>query len=241
MTQNWHEIWNRRALDGPLNLAQLVRLDGFDAGAGHIEARDWQAYCDTIGKKLGIQHRDSVFEIGCGAGAFLFALLKTWTLEVGGLDYSTSLIDVARKAIPKGHFQVGDACSVSGEPRYDYVISNSLFHYLTDESAAVVLDKMITKARVAIAISEVPDISTKTESENLRRSALGPEEYKAKYRGLDHSYYARSWFMRRARACGLTIEIFDGCVPNYAQNRYRFNVIMRKASVSSADRGEEKG
>jgi trans-aconitate methyltransferase len=231
MTQSWLEIWNRRVANGPLDLAQLVRLDGFDIGAGRIEAQDWQAYCDIIGRKLGVQNGHSVFEVGCGAGAFLFALRKTWALEIGGLDYSTSLIGVAREAIPNGQFQVGDARGVSVELQYDYVIANSLFHYLSDEAGSVVLDKMISKAQIATAILDVPDVSTMTELEGLRRSVLGPKEYEIKHRGLEHTYYAREWFMQRARARGLSVEIFDGCVPNYAQNRFRFGVIMRKASA----------
>jgi trans-aconitate methyltransferase len=231
MTQSWQEIWNRRVADSPLDLALLVRLDGFDTGAGRIEAKDWQAYCDIIGRKLGVQNGDSVFEVGCGAGAFLFALLKTWALEIGGLDYSASLIGVAREAIPNGQFQVGDARDVSVGTQCDYVISNSVFHYLSREASSVVLDRMIAKARIAIAILDVPDVSAKTESENLRRSALGPKEYEEKNRGLEHTYYERDWFMQQARARRLSVEIFDGCVPNYLQNQFRFGAIVRKANA----------
>jgi SAM-dependent methyltransferase len=230
MTQSWLEIWNRRVADGPVDLAQLVRLDGFDTGAGRIEAQDWQAYCEIIGRKLGVRNGHSVFEVGCGAGAFLFALRKIWVLEIGGLDYSKSLIGVAREALPDGQFQLSDARGVSVEPQYDFVISNSVFHYLSDDAGSVVLDKMISKARIATAILEVPDASTKAESESLRRGVLGPKEYDEKNRGLEHTYYTRAWFMQRAQTLGLSAEIFDGCVPNYAQNQFRFGVIIRKPS-----------
>jgi SAM-dependent methyltransferase len=231
MTQSWQEIWNRRVSEGSLDLAQLVRLDGFDGGAGRIEAKDWQVYCDIIGKKLGIRNGHSVFEVGCGAGAFLFALRKTWAIEIGGLDYSTSLIDVARKAIPNGQFQVGDAREISVEPLYDYLIANGVFHYFNDECGSVVLERMINKARIAAAILDIPDVLTKTESESLRRDVLGPKEYEDKYRGLEHTYYTREWFMQKAPAHGLSVAVFDQCVPNYAQNRFRFGVVIRKASV----------
>lgn len=45
---------------------------------------------------------------------------------------------------------------------------------------------------------------------------LGPDEYDQKYRSLSHTYYRREWFAQRTGANVRSLEVFDGCVPNYA-------------------------
>jgi trans-aconitate methyltransferase len=231
MTQNWKEIWNRRttASEG-LELGALIKLDGFDTGAGHIEADDWRTYAARIAEKLGIRDGATIYEVGCGAGAFLYALRERHFLSVGGLDYSAGLIAVASHVMPDGDFKVLEAKAVKTVPQYDYVIANSVFHYFNLEYAAEVLDRMIKKASFAVAILEVPDLRTKDASEALRRDILSQEEYEKKYAGLEHTYYARDWFKAQATVRGLKCEMFDGCIPNYTQNRFRFGCIIRITS-----------
>ena len=72
---NWKEIWNRRTSNGEgVDLDALIKLDGFDTGAGRIDVADWRTYVEHIAEKLGIRNGETVFEVGCGAGAFLYAL-----------------------------------------------------------------------------------------------------------------------------------------------------------------------
>ncbi len=74
----WKAVWNKRAIsDQKIDLDTLVKLDGFDTGAGRIDVADWCAYVERIVKKLGIKECDTVFEIGCGSGAFLSALRES--------------------------------------------------------------------------------------------------------------------------------------------------------------------
>jgi trans-aconitate methyltransferase len=225
---NWKEIWNRRGGVGGVGLDALIKLDGFDSGAGRIEAVDWRTYAGIIADKLEMRDGKTVFEVGCGAGAFLYALRERFSLAVGGLDYSTGLIGAATCAMPDGKFQVVEANLLETETTYDYVIANSLFHYFGQDYASNVLGRMIKKAKVAVAVLDVPDMQTKGELEVLRRDALTQEEYEKKYAGLEHTYYRRDWFKSQTAAFGLTCEVFDGCVPNYAQNKFRFGVLLFK-------------
>jgi hypothetical protein len=48
--------------------------------------------------RLGIRSGDTVYELGCGAGAFLYPLWQRG-VKVGGLDYSSSLLDAARRGV----------------------------------------------------------------------------------------------------------------------------------------------
>lgn len=125
MTQSWKEIWNRRTGTGGGGLEDLIKLDGFDSGAGRIEATDWRTYTAIISNKLGICNGASVFEVGCGAGAFLYALREKTDLLVGGIDYAAGLVGAARPAMPDGCFEVLEANALEIEPQYDYVITNS--------------------------------------------------------------------------------------------------------------------
>ena len=232
MTQNWEEIWNRRPSSGRgEGLDALVKLDGFDTGAGYIEVADWRTYSVLIAEKLGIKNHTTAYEVGCGSGAFLYALRERYLLSVGGIDYSAGLIAAATRAMPDGEFKVIEAKALETTPQKDYVIANSVFQYFDLDYAAVVLDRMIKKAKVAIAVLDVPDLRSKDESEALRRDILTQEEYEKKYANLEHTYYARDWFKDKAKAHGLECELFNGCVPNYAQNRFRFGCIIRINSL----------
>jgi SAM-dependent methyltransferase len=228
---NWKEIWSKRGRvnGGDLDLKTLIELDGFDSGAGRIDAMDWQAYADVISKKLGVRDGATVFEVGCGAGAFLYALRQRHSLIVGGLDYSEGLISAAKVAMPDGDFLATEAKLLNPEITYDFVIANGVFHYFSCEYAAEVLARMLKKARIAVAILEIPDFQTRAESETIRRSMLSQDEYDKKYAGLEHTYYRRDWFNKQASAVSdFSCETFDGCIPNYVQNNFRFGVVLKK-------------
>lgn len=90
------------------------------------------------------------------------------------------------------------------------------------------IELMIEKAVIAVAVLEIPDAYTKEESERVRRDILTPEEYEKKYAGLEHTYYEREWFEEIAATHGLCYDIFDHCIPNYVQNKFRFDCIIRK-------------
>ncbi|HYC58070.1 MAG TPA: class I SAM-dependent methyltransferase [Thermoanaerobaculia bacterium] len=230
MTTNaWQKIWNgRSAPDGPLDLAALIRLDGFDSGVGRIEADDWRIFSAALGRKLGLADGASVYEVGCGAGAFLYALRECHSLRVGGLDYAQTLIETARRMMPDGDFVLAEAAALPVAPAYDHVIAHGVFHYFNLDHAERVLDRMLAKARLTVAVLEVPDARTMQESEATRAAGLTQEEYDKKYSGLAHTHYERSWFEQQAAARGLTVEIFDGFMPNHVLNAFRFGAIIRK-------------
>lgn len=227
---NWRDIWNRRDSSNieRLDLDSLIKLDGFDSGAGRIDSDDWRIYVQRIASMLKLKDGESVYEVGCGCGPFLYALCEQHSIVIGGNDYSVGLIDTVRTAFPCFDFQCIEASKIDSELNYDYVISNSVFQYFSLDYAFDVLNKMIIKAKKACVVLDVPDARSKEESEALRRDILTPGEYEKKYVGLSHTYYERKWFENIAAESGLTCEIFDGCVPNYRQNQFRFGCIIWK-------------
>lgn len=226
MKNNWKTIWNRRESCTAPDLSKLIALDGFDAGAGRIDAHDWRKYVATIAQKIGLRDGHSVYEVGCGSGAFLYAMRDIYQLHVGGLDYSANQVISARNAMPDGEFSECAAHELDTEQKFDFVISNSVFEYFQLDYAEKVLKNMILKSNLGIAVLDVPDLATRDKSEAVRASLLPPDEYEKKYAGLEHTYYARDWFREQARQHGMTCDVFDGCVPNYSQNCFRFGCVM---------------
>jgi cyclopropane fatty-acyl-phospholipid synthase-like methyltransferase len=142
---NCHDVWNRRhATNGQdLTLSDLIALDNFDAGAGRIEVDNWRQYAKIIAEKANITDGCSVFEMGCGVGAFLYALRELFQIDPSGIDYSNSLIDAAKRAMPDGLFETLEAARIDTNKKYDFVISNGVFHYFDLDYARIMIKKMM--------------------------------------------------------------------------------------------------
>lgn len=229
MTNRWREIWaERRALDGAPSLEQAIRLDGFDNYGNAVSAESWQSYVLELASRLGVVPTDSIFEVGCGSGAFLLPLCELGH-SVGGLDYSPGLIEAAQTLLPAAELRIGDAEDLDEFDHYDVVVAHSVFHYIPSlENAQRVLERMVRKAVKAVGIFDVPDLATRDRSIATRRSAEGSERYHHRYEGLEHLYYARQWFFATAKSLGLEAAIFDCRLPDYLNAPFRFNVVLRK-------------
>ncbi len=225
----WQGIWSERTLSNRSSLLQsLLAANGGDSGAGEILEENWLRYTEWITKVLKIKAGDSIFEVGCGSGAFLYPFWKRG-YKVTGVDRSEALIDIAKNAMPNVPFSVCDANAIPLDDKYDHVFSSSVFHYFPDlEYAEQVLVKMIQKAVKKIMICDVPDLASKKQAENFRRGELPLGEYDAKYRGLEHLYYSKKWFHEKLAGYNCHLEIFDQNLKDYGNNRFRFNVVISK-------------
>lgn len=230
MENRWKNIWEKRSLDSNYEstLAELIRLDGFDGKTGKIEIEAWLKYIEDIQKQIGIRDNDSVFEIGCGSGAFLYPFY-TQGHRVGGIDYSQALIKYA-KSLWNAPVECLEAIQVPVSPLFDIVLSNSVFFYFPDlDYAEQVITRMIEKSNRIVAILEIPDIKLYEVSEKMRRGVIGEEEYKIKYAGLEHLYYDRDWFISLGKKYGLDTFIMNQSIDQYKNNDFRFNCIFKKS------------
>lgn len=238
--ENWHPIWSKRGVTdaSALSIEALIRLDGYDTGAAQIAIADWLFYAKSLAERIDIRDGQSIFEVGCGAGAFLSALTAARNVSVGGIDYSSGLVENARQALPTGQFFVGDAELLAREPATDFVIANGVFHYFPLPKARAILKLMLAKAEFGVAVLDIPDRRSQAECEAVRRAALPAAEYERKYAGLEHTYYDRDWFADQVTETDWQCETVDGFIPNYGQNRFRFAALYRRAQTpsSSSDR-----
>lgn len=228
MSRSWKDIWAARQLDRGKDsiLERLMEADGLDTGFGSVSETAWREFSQRIAVDLNAARGTRVFEVGCGAGAFLYPFHER-QCHVGGLDQSPALIDYAREAMPEGTWTVNGAADLDPSDRWDIVLACGVFMYFPDlDYARVVIDRMIGKATRAVAILDVPDLGRKNEALAFRRGTLGDAEYEAKYRGLDHLFFDRGWMHDALIALGAkSVRIEDQQVSGYQNARFRFNAI----------------
>ncbi len=208
----WQEVWEKRELASPLE--ELLKYNGHADGVAKVPVGLWIDYVNDIKSKMGIAPEDSVYEVGCGAGAFL-SVLNQWG-RVGGCDFSSRQIEKIQEVIPHGCFDYLDARELEVIDKYDFVVSNSVFQYLGKDEAMKVFEKMRGKAKKGVGVFDIPNRVYEKQTEFVR--SQGIPDYKERYEGLAHTYY--------------DVEDFKGYDPVIIQGmpsiigRNRFGVII---------------
>ena len=195
MTNEWRKVWGRRRFeDGTPSLSDLIVADGFDTAFSAVTAEAWSEFVERTVDSLKLVAGDSLFDVGCGSGAFLYLPYQN-DVAVGGADYSESQIDFARVAMPNGDFTVCEANAINTSIPFDVVISCAVFQYFGSlDYAREVIQRMCRKATRAVAILNIPDAATAEAAMNYRQTAFGGQEaYEERYLGLDHQTYGREW------------------------------------------------
>lgn len=229
--RTWATIWEARQLDPERSslLAQLMAADGFDSGFGNVDEAAWLRYVGMVEDQLGIAPGSSVYEVGCGAGAFVYPLYQAGC-PIGALDASETLLGYAARVMPNATLCRAEAAALDPSEPYDFVVSNGVFLYFPSlDYARGVLERMAKKARRGLAVLDVPCLAKRSAAEQMRRGYLSEAEYEAKYRGLEHLYFDRGWFDATLRELGFTsVTIADQQIAGYANGPYRFNVFARR-------------
>jgi trans-aconitate methyltransferase len=228
----WRDIWeNRIHGDSPADstLLALLKEDGYDT-LGAISEQAWRAHVQKLRVRLQLQPGDSVFDVGCGAGALLWCLREAGH-RVGGIDYSASQIARARQVMPDvSDLEVQEATTLAPGPAYDAVVACATFLYFPDLAyAARVIDRMAAKATRCLALLDLPDLAQKDAIIRSRKKALGEEAYRQRYAGLEHLYYSRDWVKERLEQLGLTCVLESQSLEGYLHSPYRFNAFAWKA------------
>jgi len=224
----WKDIYNKEDRLNKIILEMLMKADGFDSPTGNFEVNDWIAYTNIHYAKLGIKQDQSIFDVGCGSGAFIYPLyLQNYI--VGGIDFADLLITLANSIMPQKDFTTSEAIMLDVNRKYDIVLSHGVFLYFDSlDYARTVIIKMIEKAESTIAILDINDEAKREKYHATRMQTMTKEEYEKKYKDLNHYFFRKSFFEEIAKEKNLKIEIWDQDFKKYNNSQFRFNVIMRK-------------
>jgi ubiquinone/menaquinone biosynthesis C-methylase UbiE len=222
----WKDIWTKRKKLEVNNLTHndLFKLNGFDGLHSSINEDTIIPALTEYSKKMNLFGDESIYEIGCGAGAFLYHW-HTMNHHVGGCDISESLLEYADKAIPNRTWECIEANKLNVKDKYDHVISFSTFFYFPNYVyAKEVVYRMIMKANKSISIFDIPDLELKKETESFRKETI--PNYEESYADLKHLYYPKEWWTNIANELGLTAVIYNQNIKGYNNSEWRYNVTI---------------
>ena len=107
----WYKIWNKKKIDklDINNLEELIKVNGFDSRAGGYSPNEWLLMIRSFVKLMDVKSNSDIYEIGCGAGTFLYSIKKIIDVNCYGIDYSASLINIAKNLLEDSEFMVSEA------------------------------------------------------------------------------------------------------------------------------------
>ncbi len=203
-------------------------MDGFDTPLGKMTESDWRDYVETSIKNLDLKTNETVFEIGCGCGAFIYVLYEKG-FDVSGIDFSPPLIEIAKKMMPESsaNLQVSEAIDLE-EIKADAIIANHVFHYFPSLEYVSAVLETVMKSECKVLITALPDLFLKKESEAFRAGALSDQEYEEKYDGLDILYFSKSWILNEVYRLSPKRKVFflPHSMPKFLQNEFRFDCLI---------------
>jgi ubiquinone/menaquinone biosynthesis C-methylase UbiE len=153
-------------------------------------------------------------------------MLRNSGARLTGVDFSSSLVNMARQHLPTIAIQTAQAASLPfPSNEFDAVLANGVFLYFPDSAyahAALTEILRVCQTPGRVYITDIPDISKEQSCRAERRAANASEV-------PSHLYYPKKFFQDFAAEQSLTAQIADQNIPGYANNRFRFNALFEKS------------
>lgn len=140
----------------------------------------WDTVCRSTSQLLDIKADDSMFDAGCGCGAWLESVARQFpekNLKIAGLDYAPGLIDIANQRIPNGEWHVGDARKYEFIPdnSFDVSVSFGVFVYFdSQDECRTALEELVrvTKpgGRIMVGRMNSKEIFDRLGEEHIRKN-----------------------------------------------------------------------
>lgn len=137
----------------------------------------------------------SILEVGCASGYYFDVLrLGGWAGRYLGLDYSATLIDLARKCHPEAEFGVADATALGEVGTFDLVFTGACLMHVLDWRAA--LAELVRVARGPVILHRTP-ISVSGVTSYWRKSGYGQP--------CREQYFGEAELLEALEAAGLRV------------------------------------
>lgn len=241
MGSGWYDIWASKETEIDFTTAktekiilELKKLDGWDSVGEEISYTAYFNQYKKIKNELSFFPRNkegkikSVFEVGCGSGPMLY-LFQRDGLEVGGADYSDSMVKTASKVLAGAkELYCKEACDIDTQIKYDAVFSNSVFQYFTTEEYAYrVLEKMVEKSNYSVGILDVYDPEYKEDFIKFRKSL--DENFEERYASLPKLFIDKQFFIKFASDRHMDVKFSVADLEGYWNNSFVYDCFMAKA------------
>lgn len=236
MSDKWKEIWSNRELikPGRIELENLIHANGFDNGVGSYSSKTWRQMVADFCKRIRFIEPQNILEIGCGSGAFIYAANEIMDVNWYGVDYSSTLIDIAKRAVPSGNFINDEAVKQNfSNTSFDCVFSHSVFHYFPDvKYANEVLENWCTKLNKngLLLLLDVNDADHEEHYHKERaKDYHSAHSYAEAYKDLNHLFFNKERITVLLDSLGMSeIEFFPHAIREYGNSKFRFNLICKK-------------
>lgn len=245
VVDEWKKIWNEKGAltkdDFVTNLKDT--RDGFfylkkQMGITTIGTEEEPSadgfisqFDDNYKKMVSLNSKEfipkSFFDVGCGSGSYLFLLQRRYNASVvGGMDYSESLVNIARQAVLNPcELYADEAVNLRTDLKYDVVYSRSIFQYFpSEEYAYKVVKLMLKKANYSIAILDVYDIDKRDEFIQYRKS--NTNDYDMKYSKTKHLFLSKKRFEEIADDDNCKVFFSNSELPGYWNSAFTYDVYI---------------
>ena len=233
--ENWKSIWNSKNIqkNAEITISDLIKLNGFDTGVGSYTCEEWLIMTEEFVNLFELKNDQNIYEIGCGAGAFLYAIKNKVDVNCYGIDYSESLIDIAKKYL-NGSFKVAEANNPpSFDTKFELIFLHSVFQYFPNEKYAFdVIRKShkLIKEGGKLCLLDVNDKEFESDSRLMRKKSFNnDDDYNEFYKGLDHLFISKERLENHLISIGFrNIKFFKHAVEGDKVRKYRFNLMAEK-------------
>lgn len=234
VVNQWKRIWNKKPvvsdkkdMDEFTRYCELKKANGFDVAVRdekqYFESfyREWKDFFEKVTTLVGGEIK-SVYEVGCGSGVNLYMFQNRIECIRGGCDYSDSMIKSAKLVTGCKDFRCCEASEISIVPKYDLVMSESVFQYFESlEYAEAVLLKMIEKSEKLTYIGDIHNAQFEQELMEYRKKTI--DDYETRYKGLSKLFFDKDWILEIAARCGKRVVFTEVNNSEYINGKYLFN------------------
>ena len=228
----WQNIWKLKGV--MIENTALHHVNGFL----QLDELQYADMVKTLIDPICINRESSILDCGCGSGAFLREIQRQYgCINIAGIDYSESLIKIAKDSLNSADLCVGTICDLSkwADETFDHVICFSVYFYLsTVDQAKQALNEAIRvcKKGGSVYIGDVSALDKKDLANKLR-CETHKDQKKLSEDSPDHLYLAKSLFEEVADLNGMVnVRIVPHdqtkLIEYYDTAPYRFSVYMNK-------------
>lgn len=236
--KNWKFIFNNfiKKKINNYSYKNLLILSGhYQSKSGGFTVKKWLEECKLISDRIKLKRNSKVLEIGCGSGALLKYFKNN--NKIYGVDFSKELLEISKKAIPKGNFFLGDANKIKFSKNFfDAVLMQSCIQYFpSDRYFKDVVDRcnFILKPKSSLFIGEIVDRDKLKKFTQYRKRQIGIKKYKRMYEGKANKNL-KFFSLNRIKCIEIlkknfeNIEIYNSVKRGKETDFYRFNVFCTK-------------